>query len=220
MKIEKLNKSDISKMSDLELHQLRNQFAQIYEKFWSEKSWPAMTKDTFITKYAYMVHEMDGRGILEKSAPIDVTLFRKSLSDIGNGVPEPEEPQEIKRSVRIIKADSPERIVYGIVAEPDEKDTQGDHQTAEDIEKASNWFMEKAQGIRVVTDENHDDDDFRANLLENYITRVDMSLEGEVIKKGTWIQALRLDQETWDKVESGELTGFSMAGTAKKIESE
>lgn len=220
MKIEKLNKSDISKMSDLELHQLRNQFAQIYEKFWQEKSWPAMTKDAFITKYAYMVHEMDGRDILEKSAPIDVTLLRKSLSDIGRGTPEPEEEQMIKRSVRIIKADSPERIVYGIVAEPDTKDAHDDHQTAEDIEKASNFFMETAQGIRVVTDEDHDDNNFTANLLENYIARIDMSLEGEVIKKGTWIQSLRLDQDTWDKVESGEITGFSMKGTAIRVESE
>lgn len=219
MKIEKLHNRDIQEMSDVDLHQQREQFVQVFDKFWKEDSWPAVPKDLFVKKYAMLSKEMDTRKLNIKPRDIDLTLLRKSLTDISRGTPEkPEDPpQEIKRSVRIIKSDSPERIVYGIVAEPDVKDSQGDQQTAEDIEKASNWFMETAQNITVKTDENHDDDDFSAVLLENYIARNDMVLEGEVIKKGTWLQALRLDEDAWEKVESGELTGFSMAGTAKRI---
>lgn len=220
MKIEILKQADIKKMSDTELHLQREQFVQVYDKLWKDDCWPGISKDEFVRKYALLSSEMDGRELAMKPRGIDLKLLRKSLADVGKA-PEPErEPVEIKHSVRLIKSDSPERIVYGIVAEPDVKDSQGDQQTAEDIEKAAYWFMEKAQGITVKTDENHDDDDFSANLLENYLAPVDMAIEGEVIKKGSWVQALRLDEDSWQKVESGELTGFSMAGTAIRLESE
>jgi hypothetical protein len=221
MKIEALKKSDIQKMSDLELHEQREQFVQVHEKFWKQDCWPAITKAEFVRKYDALSKEMDKRELIIKPRPIDLTALRKSLTDVSKAEPVPVPEPEIKgRSVRLIKSDSPERIVYGIVAEPDETDTQGDSQTAEDIEKAAYWFMEKAAKIKVETDINHDDDDFSVNLLENYIARSDMILEGEVIKKGTWLQALRLDEETWEQVENGELTGFSMAGTGIRIESE
>lgn len=215
MRIEKFNKSDMKKMSDLELHEQREQFVQVHEAFWKHDCWPAISKPLFVKKYDMLCREMDRRKIVLKPRDVDVTLIRKSLARIGRGEPEPEDPPTpIKHSIRLIKADIPERIVFGIVAEPDTEDSQGDQQTAEEIEKASIWFMETAQNIKVTTDEDHDDDDFKASLLENYVTRSDMSIEGEVIKKGTWLQMLRLDEDTWDKVESGELTGFSMAGTA------
>lgn len=223
MKIENLNKSDIEKMDDTGLHYQREQFVQIYDKLWKQDCWPAISKPEFVRKYTLLSQEMDARDLIIKPRDIDLTLLRTTLSDISSGDAErPPDviPQEIKRSVRIIKGDSPERIVYGIVMEPDEKDTEGDFQTAEDIEKAAYWFMETAQGIRVTTDENHDDDNFKANLLENYIARTDMLLEGETIKKGSWIQALRLDKDTWEKVESGELTGFSIDATGIRLESD
>lgn len=223
MKIEILKKSDIEKMTDLQLHEQREQFVQVHEAFWKADCWPAISKAEFVRKYTILSKEMDSRNLVMKPRSVDVTLLRTSLRDIAKG-PEPEDPseppKEVKKFVRIIKGDSPERIVYGIVAEPDVEDSQGDQQTAEEIEKAAYWFMEKAQGIKVETDVDHDDDDFSANLLENYIARSDMVIEEEVIKKGSWVQALRLDEDTWEKVESGELTGFSMKGTAIKIESE
>ena len=213
MKIEMLHTEDIQKMNDRELHEQRNQFVQVYDRLWKGDCWPAITKRSFAIKYAALSKEMDARELNLKPRDIDVTLLRKSLADVANGTPEPE-PEPIKRSMRILKADEPERIVLGIVAEPDEEDSQGDQQTAEEIEKASNWFMEKAQKITITTDENHDNDDFTVMLLQNFIAPVDMIVNSEVIKKGTWLQAVRLDEETWEKVESGELTGFSMAGTA------
>lgn len=219
MKIEKLSSSDIEKMSDVELHQQREQFVQIHEKLWDGGCWPAIAKHVFVRKYAALSKEMDSRNLDIKPRGIDLTLLKTSMAHIAKREPESEpDPQPRKQYSRIIKSDSPERIVYGIVAEPDVDDSEGDHQTAEDIEKAAYYFMEKAQKITVTTDENHDDDDFTANLLENYIARTDMILEGEIIRKGSWVQALRLDEDTWEKVESGELTGFSMAGTAIRIE--
>lgn len=214
MKIEKLHTKDIQGMNDTELHEQREQFVQVYDRLWKGDCWPGIPKRTFAIKYAALAKEMDNRELGIKPRDIDVTLLRKSLADVASGVPETEPvPEPIKRSMRILKSDEPERIVLGVVMEPDEKDTQGDQQTAEEIEKASNWFMEEAQKITVVTDENHDADEFKAVLLENYIARVDMSIDGEIIKKGSWLQALRLDEDQWEKVESGELTGFSVKGT-------
>lgn len=217
MKIENLHTKDIQKMNDTELHAQREQFVQVYDRLWKDDCWPGIPKRVFAIKYAALSKEMDRRELNIKPRDIDVTLLRKSLADVANGTPEQEpEPEPIKRSMRILKTDEPERIVLGVVMEPDEKDTQGDQQTAEEIEKASNWFMEKAQIITVVTDENHDDDDFRVTLLQNYIAPVDMIVNTEIIKKGTWLQALRLDEEQWEKVESGEITGFSVDGSALK----
>lgn len=223
MKIEILKKSDIESMTDLQLHEQRQQFVQIHQAFWEQDCWPAIPKDEFVKKYTWLAKEMDKRNLMVKPRSIDLTSLRKSLRFVASGKEReepPEPPREVTKFVKVIKGDAPERIVYGIVAEPDIEDSQGDQQTAEEIEKAAYWFMEEAQGIKVETDVDHDDDDFSANLLENYIARSDMIIEGEVIKKGSWIQSLRLGEDAWEKVESGELTGFSMKGTAIKIESE
>lgn len=217
MRIEKLHTKDIQAMSDTELHEQREQFVQVYDRLWKGDCWPGIPKRSFAVKYAALSKEMDSRDLTIKPRAIDVTLLRKSLADVANGTPEPKpEPEPIKRSMRILKADEPERIVLGVVMEPDEKDTQGDQQTAEEIEKASNWFMEKAQRVMIITDENHDDDDFEVVLLQNFLAPVDMIVNTEIIKKGTWLQAVRLDEDTWEKVKSGELTGFSVDGSARK----
>lgn len=294
MRIEKLRKQDIKKMTDTELHYQREQFVQIFDKLWKGECWPGISKDGFIQKYSILLDEMDGRNLGIKPRDVDVTLLSKSLAEVGKSaddrvdvlkpfpgehacrINDPDKYDKIRRvnddrehddkdidvlygiigdtsemqalrydkdewtaasakahckdndgtfeeateveKFRIIKSDAPERIVLGIVAEPDEVDSQGDQQNAEEIEKAMNWYMETAQGIVVNTDENHDNDDFSAILLQNYVTLTDMSIDGEVIKKGSWLQALRLDEETWEKIENEEITGFSMAGTARRIQ--
>lgn len=112
---------------------------------------------------------------------------------------------------RIVKADSAAHYVTGIVYEPMVEDSQGNYMTAEEIEKAAHWFMknagdadiqhcfEKAEGVEVV---------------ESYVAKCDMEIEGQPIKKGTWLMTMEVaDDDVWDKIEKGEITGFSMGGT-------
>ena len=109
---------------------------------------------------------------------------------------------------RILKADS--HYVTGIVYEPMTEDTDGNYMTEEEIEKAAHWYMknagdadiqhcfEKAEGVEVV---------------ESFIAKSDMEIEGQQIKKGTWIMTMEVSDDTvWDSIEKGEITGFSMGG--------
>ena len=231
MTIEKLEISNISKMDDSELHALRNQFGQIHDKFWIEKSWPGISKEEFITKYAHLAAVMDSREMRKSTAPVDVSLCGYQMQRIASGqsldsmdqadespdLPNPArvESREFHKMI-IEKADDddPERIVFGIVAEPHEEDSEGDWETAEDIQKALYSFMESGAIFKM----NHKGGAVDAHLLEAFIAPVDYEIGDEAIKKGSWVQAIRVDAETFQKTQDGTLTGFSMAGTAIRIE--
>lgn len=52
----------------------------------------------------------------------------------------------------VTKADDPQKLVYGVVYEPDVEDVHGDYMDAETIEKAAHGFMADYQQI----DKQHD----------------------------------------------------------------
>lgn len=223
MTIENLKITEIAKMDDTDLYVLQNQFSQIHDKYWV--SWPGISKEEFIEKYAHLAGEMERREMRKHAAPIDISLCGILMQRIVSGdspdpmdaSPHPPSAGSREFHKMILKkddSDDPERIVFGIVAEPEEEDTEGDWESAEDIEKALYHFMEH-DGIFKM---NHAGGAVDAHLLEAFIAPVDYEIEGEAVKKGSWVQALRVDAETFTKIESGELTGFSMAGTAIRIE--
>lgn len=111
---------------------------------------------------------------------------------------------------RILKTDAEKHFVTGIVYEPMVEDTDGNYMTEEEITKAAHWFMknagdadiqhcfEKAEGVEVV---------------ESYVAKCDMEIEGQPIKKGTWLMTMEVsDSDVWGQIEKGEITGFSMGG--------
>jgi len=105
-----------------------------------------------------------------------------------------------------------ERIVYGIVYEPDEEDTQGDTANAEEIRKAAYQFMEEVQTFKVM----HKGSNVRVRVLENYIAPVDFTIEKKPVKEGSWVLVTRiLDPKIWKAIKKGKLTGYSMAGYAR-----
>ena len=111
---------------------------------------------------------------------------------------------------RILKADTEKHYVTGVVYEPMVEDTDGNYMTEDEITKAAHWFMknagdadiqhcfEKAEGVEIV---------------ESYVAKSDMEIEGQPIKKGTWLMTMEVsDDDVWGKIEKGEITGFSMGG--------
>lgn len=111
---------------------------------------------------------------------------------------------------RIVKADTESHYVTGIVYEPMVEDSQGNYMTEEEIAKAAHWFMkndgtvdiqhcfEKAEGCEVV---------------ESYVAKSDMEIDGQPIKKGTWLMTMEISDATvWDSIAKGDITGFSMGG--------
>ncbi len=128
-----------------------------------------------------------------------------------------EEPPEslAKTGDRILKVDEEERMVYGVVMEPDTVDTQGDWATAEEIRKAAHSYLEYKQHQGVM----HKFFNFgkKLRIMESYIAPVDFQMEGERVKQGSWIMATRVDDDgLWQAVKDGKLTGYSIGGTGKR----
>lgn len=111
---------------------------------------------------------------------------------------------------RIVKAEAEKHEVTGIVYEPMVEDSQGNYMTEEEISKAAHWFM-KNQGS---VDLQHSFDPLEgATVVESYIARCDEEIGGQQITKGTWVMTMEIDdQDIFEKIQKGELTGFSMGG--------
>ena len=77
----------------------------------------------------------------------------------------------------------------------------------EDLQKA-------AQGLGVMHKEWGDN---IGNIVECYIAPVDMFINGEWIRKGTWLMGVVWSEDYFEKVENGEITGFSMGGRGRRI---
>lgn len=127
---------------------------------------------------------------------------------------------DFQKQVRLIaKADDAKKLVYGVVYEPDAEDTHGDIMTAAEIEKAVHGFMSNlAIAKGVVMDTQHDFDPGVGDVVECYIAPVDFELGDQTILKGSWVLVTKASEEIWEQIQSGEITGYSMAGTAEAIE--
>lgn len=113
----------------------------------------------------------------------------------------------------ILKSEAETHYITGIVYEPMVEDTDKNYMTAAEIAKAEKYFTENSGSIDIQhsfeTEEN-------VSVVESWITKCDCSINGKEVKKGTWLMTVKVeDDDIWDKVEKGEITGFSMGGVGK-----
>lgn len=214
IKIETMTIEDVTKSSTHGLHALRSRFQQLHYKFFSkhddETSYPG-TRTEFLNKYDLIVKEMKKRSIDVPTKILDRDLFKSKLK-----VQKTEKVELSETPIIVLKDDNSEdeRIVYGIVYEPDETDTEGDTVNAEVIRKAAHYYMAMSQ----VTKVNHKGAAVPTDILESYLAPMDISIAGRAIKKGTWIMVVRVnDSDIWKSIKEGDLTGFSLAGPAKGV---
>ncbi len=129
--------------------------------------------------------------------------------------------------VRVQKTEE-EGFVLGIVLVPDEEDLQHDIYSEEEVRKACHYYMVNHRNIGiqhksiVVQGERGVSKEDPISIVQNYLAPVDFEMgEGEdkvLIKKGTWLMAMVIhDPEYREKVKSGEWTGFSIGGRARRI---
>ncbi len=116
----------------------------------------------------------------------------------------------------IVKVDEEQRIVTAVVYEPMVEDSQGDYMTEECIEKAAHQFM-------INKGENDIQHNFQAaegvSVVESWVTKSDETIGDQEIKKGTWMMSSKVDNDDiWDDIKKGELTGYSMGGIAQRSE--
>ena len=123
-------------------------------------------------------------------------------------------------TVRLLKADGP-HVVYGVVYEPCSKgsgsvcklDTQNDWVTPEELRKTAWAYMEKSRTIG-----SQHRGTAKAVPVESFIAPVDMEVDGETIRKGSWVVGVKInDDAIWKKVESGELNAFSIGGKGVRV---
>ena len=109
-----------------------------------------------------------------------------------------------------------QRLATFIVLEPQEQDgtttdLHGDWYSAEDVQKASisfNRFCNKANLLHMVETNGFSFD-------ESYITLADMTVDKELIKKGTWVATIHCkDDDIWSAVKDGSLNGLSIQALA------
>jgi hypothetical protein len=136
----------------------------------------------------------------------------KSLGD--SVTPQEEANCDYTASFPILKRSPDKRIVTGIVLEPDEVDSQNDTIPASVIEKAAHSFL---SGYNLSTEiaEMHTTFGVGIRLIESYVAPSDLTIGEEKVKKGSWVISVFVESdEIWEKIMKGEITGFSIGGTA------
>ena len=112
---------------------------------------------------------------------------------------------------RILKTDTENHFVTGIVYEPMTEDSQGNYMTEAEITKAAHWFMKNGGDVDIQHCFKKCEG---AEVVESYIAKCDMEIEGQEVKKGTWLMTMEItDANVWKSIQKGEITGFSMGGS-------
>lgn len=150
---------------------------------------------------------------------LEVTEIQETISAIEDlvekFVKQPDENQsKSKRKLKWVIKDIDEERHYlsGPVLVPDEFDLQEDIVYEDTIEKAAHDFLKMYREI----DSKHERVGIQAALVESNVLKssVDYYGDGEVLEKGTWLITVEVWGDVWKQVQSGELTGFSIDGTA------
>lgn len=113
----------------------------------------------------------------------------------------------------IVKTDSEKHYVTGIVYEPMVEDAHGNYMTEEEIQKAAYGYAK----LGYQCDLQHNFEPMEGGkVVESWLEKADCKIGDTDIKKGTWLMTVEItDSAVWEKVEKGELTGFSMGGVGK-----
>ena len=118
--------------------------------------------------------------------------------------------------VDVKMSDFSKGLVYGIVYSPNTEDTHGDWTTADEIERAAHNFLPAAKSDW--TNTNHGDDTLPdVDVVESYIAPCDFKIGKEAVTKGSWVIVSRVNNsELRQSIQKGEITGYSLEGTARK----
>ena len=156
---------------------------------------------------------------LDMNDPLDLLVSEQFEGKDDVTVIEASGEQEVAKQwfVPLHKQSGEERIVFGIVLEPDVVDLHGDTYDEEAVKGAAHKFMEDFQNIKL---QHQEFVNGQVKILESFIAPTDMEIdagtEKVLIKKNTWLMKVRIvDDVIWNQVKSGELTGFSIGALAQ-----
>jgi len=114
----------------------------------------------------------------------------------------------------IFKADEERRLVYGVIAESDMIDAQGDVMSARTIEDMAHDYMIRSRKF----DDRHNWKQVAAMLVESWIVREDTNLFGQLVKAISWVIGVKVfDDMIWQKIKSGVYKAFSIGGKGVRV---
>lgn len=165
---------------------------------------------------------------MSRSFDRDITFVKMHFSEIGNRMvaeveakkyefSENEVNADLNWTMPIIKKDDDERIVTGIVLEPDEVDAQGDTVSKEAIKEAAYRFLAKFNKDTELGFMHKAFGNLGMSLVESWIAREDKKYDGSLVKSGSWLMSVRIDKNDalWEKIKAGKISGFSIGGVAR-----
>lgn len=121
----------------------------------------------------------------------------------------------IAKECKFVKQDEALRLVYGVVYPPEEVDADEEWASIEEIRKAAHAFLAEVRAIKV----QHLIKKDSISIVESYTAPVEFSIDEQVVPKGSWVMVTKVwDDDVWGLVVKGELTGYSMAGFASRVQ--
>lgn len=127
--------------------------------------------------------------------------------------------ERIIRTVPIAKVDDEERLVFGVVYEPDVPDAHGDAMTGAEIRKMAHNFLRRYAQLHGELGTDHRKAAERAEVvpIESFIAPVDFQLGTQQVRKGSWLLGAKvLDEQIWKDVKAGKYTGWSFEGWGQR----
>jgi len=111
------------------------------------------------------------------------------------------------------------RIAYAPALVPNTTDEDGDVVPAHVIGEEAHNFLKGEKGI----DSDHNLIDNKGEVVESWILKEEREFEtvggeSKTYPKGTWLLAVQFEAKTWERIQEGELNGFSIYGKSEKIE--
>jgi DNA adenine methylase len=111
-------------------------------------------------------------------------------------------------------APAEKQLVLGIVLEPEVVDSQGDIYSADEIEKTAHQWLTDYRNMSL---QHEYLVNTKARPVESWIQRNDWQCGETVVKAGTWLLNSHIvDPDMWKAIKSGSLTGYSIAGLARR----
>ncbi len=126
--------------------------------------------------------------------------------------------KNVPKSSKLAKANEDKRLVYAIVLEPEEVDSQKDIVSAEEIEMSAHNYLTTS---RVIGLQHKAKTPFE--VVESYIAPVNMTFKDgpfgtQKVKKGTWIIVIHVtDNEVWQMILDKKITGVSIGATGVRV---
>ena len=117
--------------------------------------------------------------------------------------------------MEIVKTDDSQRLVYLVVAKPNTLDTDNQWFPPEDVEIMAHRFLVRYGLGEAHIFEEHTKRTSGVFMAQSYLAPVDFVLNNHRISEGTWMVVLYVpNDDIWNKIMSGELTGASPRGPA------